>query len=277
MDALYNKVCQECSRVTTNSYSTSFSLGIRMFKKEFRQPIYSIYGLVRFADEIVDTFYEIDQSYYLDQFENETFSAIDQKFSLNPILQAFQEVVNTYEIDRNQIRAFFNSMRMDLNKTIYNRPSYNDYIYGSAEVIGLMCLKIFTQHNPEEYYRLEQSARALGSAFQKVNFLRDLKSDYKDRGRVYFPNVDMDKFSDSCKQQIEKEIEKEFEMAKTGILQLPIGVRTGVYTAFIYYLKLFKKIKSSSKERLLTDRIRVSDPIKLFLLSYSTIKIKFFT
>ena len=276
MNNLYNDLCNSCSKNTTLKYSTSFSLGIKMFDKKFRSPIYAIYGMVRFADEIVDTFYHIDQEAFLNEFERDTFNAIQNKFSLNPILQSFQLVVNKYQIDLDLIQAFFNSMRMDLDQTSYDRKLYDEYIYGSAEVIGLMCLKVFVNGDQEEYNELEGYAKALGSAFQKINFLRDLKSDYKDRGRVYFPGVDMDNFTDESKLIIEKEIQKEFDLALIGIKKLPDGVRTGVHTAYVYYTKLFKKIKSSPKEKLLSARIRIADPIKILLLANTLISQRIF-
>lgn len=276
MDALYNELCAQCSKNTTLKYSTSFSLGIKMFDKKYRAPIYSIYGMVRFADEIVDTFYDIDQESFLNKFEKDTFEAINLGFSLNPILHTFQSVVNQYNIDHELVYAFFKSMRMDLDQTIYNRQLYDEYIYGSAEVIGLMCLCVFVNGDMVKYNELTVYAKALGSAFQKINFLRDLKSDFKDRGRVYFPGVDLSNFTDESKIKIQEEIQKEFDLALIGIKKLPKGVRLGVHTAYTYYTKLFKKIKSSPKEKLLSARIRIADPIKILLLANTLITRKLF-
>lgn len=272
---LYNSVCHQCSEVVTKNYSTSFSLGIRMFSKEFRKPIYSIYGFVRFADEIVDTFYNCDQEQVLNRFREDTFKAIDEKFSINPVLHAFQDVVNEYNIDHKLISAFLDSMEMDLHLTEHTCESYKEYIYGSAEVVGLMCLKVFLKDNPDDYERLIPNASALGSAFQKVNFLRDIKSDFQDRKRVYFPNVDFENFNKCEKEQIENDIQREFDFAYKGIIQLPRGVRFGVYTAYIYYVNLFNKIKNAPKETILSQRVRISNPQKLYLLTKSAVRNQF--
>ncbi len=270
MKKIYDDVSVKCSKVTTRAYSTSFSMGIKFLNKRFRNPIYSIYGFVRFADEIVDTFHDFDKVKLLTRFREETFLAIDQKISLNPILNSFQKVVNDYSIDRELIEAFLHSMEMDLNKTTYDKSGYDKYILGSAEVVGLMCLKVFTENNTEMYNALEKNAMKLGSAFQKINFLRDLKSDYKDLGRIYFPNVDMNQFNSEIKTEIEIDIEVDFKQGYEGIKKLPKDARFGVYVAYVYYYRLFKKIKSTPAEKILHERIRIPNNKKygLFLGSY---------
>ncbi len=269
---LYNSVCRECSQIVTNRYSTSFSLGIKMFADEFRSPIYNIYGFVRFADEIVDTFHSYDKRSLFDEFRKDTYSAIDRKISLNPILHAFQEVVHQYDIDLELIDGFLDSMEMDLERDTFDRATYDKYIFGSAEVVGLMCLKVFVEGDREEYERLKGPAMKLGSAFQKVNFLRDIKSDFIDRGRVYFPEVEYDQFTCQQKVAIEQEIQDEFDEAYEGIKKLPRGARLGVYLAFTYYQRLLKKIKKCSADEVRKQRIRVPDAHKLLLLSTSTLK-----
>lgn len=274
MDTLYNKVCQECSKLVTNKYSTSFSLGIRMFSKELRMPIYAIYGFVRFADEIVDTFHHSDKVSLLRDFRDETYKAIDQKVSLNPILQAFQQVVNEYHIDHEFIDAFLDSMEMDIYPQHYDDALLKKYIYGSAEVVGLMCLRVFLKNDHQRFDELKEQAKSLGSAFQKINFLRDIKSDFVDRNRIYFPNIDFDRFTDKDKKHIEDDIEKEFQFALEGIQQLPASSRFGVYTAYLYYIQLFKKIKATNANTIAQKRIRVSDKRKIYLLTTSAIKFK---
>lgn len=267
---LFSQVSFECSKLITQRYSTSFSLGIRMFAKELREPIYAIYGFVRFADEIVDTFHEKDKKTLLAEFRNETFKAINNQISLNPVLHSFQHVVNTYDIDHDLIHAFLDSMEMDLEKTTYyDESEYKRYIYGSAEVVGLMCLKIFLKGNADEYDKLKPYACALGSAFQKINFLRDMKSDYDERGRVYFPGINFKYFSEIDKKAIEEDIQKEFAEAYKGIKLLPRSSRLGVYSAYQYYINLFYKIKNVSADVVTEKRIRVSDKRKLYLLTTS--------
>jgi phytoene synthase len=272
---LYSKVCYDCSKLITNSYSTSFSLGIRMFASELRLPIYAIYGFVRFADEIVDTFHDKDKERLLNDFRLDTFRAISDKISLNPVLHCFQEVVHNYNIDDHLIEAFLDSMEMDLNQTIFNEADLSKYIYGSAEVVGLMCLKVFLKGNNAEYDQLKGSAQALGSAFQKINFLRDMKSDYLERGRVYFPNVNFDNFTQEEKAIIERDIEAEFKRGYEGILKLPKSSRLGVYCAYKYYLNLFYKIRALSANVVKEQRIRVSDKRKIYLLTTSAFQNKF--
>lgn len=272
MKSLYDQVCNECSRLITNRYSTSFSTGIRVFDKKFRAPIYAIYGFVRFADEIVDTFHDYPKATLLKRFKKDTYTAIEEKISLNPVLQAFQQVVHQYNIDLHLIEAFLKSMEMDLHHENYEDALYKEYIYGSAEVVGLMCLKVFCKGNEAQYKQLEAPARALGAAFQKINFLRDMKSDFDERGRVYFPGVDFKNFSNEDKIKIEKDIKADFDFAYTGIVKLPEGARFGVYLAYIYYINLFKKIKKSSALRVKKERIRVPDFQKAYLLLTSVVK-----
>ena len=272
MMELYHKVCRECSQLVTNQYSTSFSLGIKMFAEEFRSPIYNIYGFVRFADEIVDTFHDHDKALLFEEFREDTYKALDRKISLNPILHAFQEVVHEYDITLDLIDGFLDSMKMDLKSYEFDRPTYEKYIFGSAEVVGLMCLKVFVKGDKQEYDRLKDSAMKLGSAFQKVNFLRDVKSDYIDRGRVYFPDVLYESFTCTQKSEIEAEIQAEFDEALVGIRQLPKGARLGVFAAFTYYQRLLKKIRNHTAADVKETRIRVSDPRKVMLLGVSAVK-----
>lgn len=271
---LYNETCFECSKVITNKYSTSFSLGIKAFAKELQYPIYAVYGFVRYADEIVDTFHDKDKQYLITKFRADTKEAIDLKISLNPVLQAFQEVVNKYNITFDLIDAFLKSMEMDLDKTSYTDASYNEYIYGSAEVVGLMCLRIFCNANDAQYQDLLPQARRLGAAFQKINFLRDIKADYDERGRTYFPGVDFKKFSEKDKKEIEADIKTDFDEALAGIKRLPEGAKLGVYIAYVYYLELFQKIRNTSAATISDQRIRVSDPQKLFLMAQAYAKNK---
>lgn len=275
MRELFDQVSGECAKITTQRYSTSFSLGIRLFDKALRQPIYNIYGFVRFADEIVDTFHDQDKARLLQQFELDTYAAIEQGISLNPILNAFQETVNAYNIPKPLIAAFLKSMAMDLEEVHYDDALYQTYIYGSAEVIGLMCLMIFCDGQLSEYERLRPHAQSLGSAFQKVNFLRDIKSDYEERGRTYFPEFDFNTFTQEDKEGIEQDIKKDFDHAYEGILELPKSVRLGVYVAYVYYTNLFKKIKSAPVAKVKQDRIRVPDSQKLLLLMSSTVRHRF--
>ncbi len=271
---LFNQTCFECSKIITQKYSTSFSLGIKAFNKKFRMPIYAIYGFVRFADEIVDTFHEQNKGKLIEDFKQQTFEAIKIGISLNPVLQAFQETVNTYKIENELIKAFLRSMEMDLDKTTYNDATYNAYIYGSAEVIGLMCLRIFCEGDETLYNTLTPKARSLGAAFQKINFLRDIKADYEERGRTYFPDVNFEAFSVADKKMIEDDIKKDFDDGLSGIKALPDGSKLGVYIAYIYYLQLFKKIKNTSPETIADKRIRVSDTHKLWLMMQAILKNK---
>jgi len=269
---LYTKTCLECSKLITNRYSTSFSLGIKAFDRKYRSPIYAIYGFVRFADEIVDTFHEFDKKELLDRFRADTYRAIEEGISLNPVLQAFQEVVRDYDIQLELIDAFLDSMEMDLEHSAYEDRLYQQYIYGSAEVVGLMCLRVFCEGDHDMYHRLESPAKSLGSAFQKINFLRDMKADFDDRGRVYFPGIDYSRFNNEEKKAIEADIKKDFDDAYLGIVQLPKGVRFGVYLAYMYYINLFQKIKRSPAAQVQQERIRVPDSRKMYLLLSSAVK-----
>lgn len=271
---LYSDVCSECSEWITKRYSTSFTMGIKAFHKKFRKPIYNIYGFVRFADEIVDTFHDKDKTVLLEDFRVQTFKALEDKISLNPVLQAFQETVHEYNISHDLIEAFLDSMAMDLKGRTYDIPMYKKYIYGSAEVIGLMCLHVFVEGNNEEYQKLSKSAKALGSAFQKINFLRDIKSDFEERGRVYFPGVEFEAFTEQDKLEIELDIYADFKEGYEGIKQLPKGTRYGVFLAYIYYYKLFLKIKGCSVERLISSRIRIPNVRKISLLFSSAIRVQ---
>jgi len=269
---LYEQVCKECSKLITNRYSTSFSLGIKLFAKEFRDPIYSIYGFVRFADEIVDTFHDYDKVKLLHEFRAETFKSIDNGISLNPVLQSFQEVVNKYDIDHDLIHAFMDSMEMDLNDVEYNQPLYKQYIYGSAEVVGLMCLKVFCHDKENQYEELKKPAMALGSAFQKINFLRDIRDDYYEKGRTYFPGVSIENFNNKEKKEIEDDIALDFQLGLEGIRNLPKGSRFGVYIAYIFYINLFNKIKRLSFEKILNERVRIKNRKKAYLLAKYSLK-----
>jgi len=267
---LYNDVCYKCSKLVTSNYSTSFSLGVSLLHRDFVLPIHAIYGFVRFADEIVDTFHGHDKKELLDRFVKDTHDAIDQKISLNPILQSFQDTVNKYHIDIELIDTFLRSMEMDLDQNKYNQAGYEEYILGSAEVVGLMCLKIFVEGDEKRYLELKHDAMKLGSAFQKINFLRDLKADYHILGRSYFPGFDLEKFNGNTKKEIEADIQKDFDAGLRGIKQLPKKARLGVYLAYIYYISLFKKIQQTPADEVMNKRIRIADAKKyaLFLRSY---------
>jgi phytoene/squalene synthetase len=266
MIQLFHEVSEQCSKSTTERYSTSFSSAIRLLHADLRQPIYNIYGLVRFADEIVDTFHEHKKDVLLAEFKADTYAAIQDGISLNPILHSFQLTVNKYNIDHALIEAFFKSMEMDLDRKTYNEGGYAEYIYGSAEVVGLMCLFVFLDGNKVEYERLKPYAQALGAAFQKVNFLRDVKADYALLDRTYFPGVDFGNFTDKQKAEIEADIQKDFEMAYKGILMLPNKAKFGVYVAFKYYLSLFRKIKRMKPSRILNERVRIPNYHKMMIL-----------
>lgn len=269
---LYTNVCEECSRIITNRYSTSFSLGIKLFAKELRQPIYAIYGFVRFADEIVDTFHNYDKKSLLKAFREDTQTAISEEISLNPVLHSFQKVVNRYKIDYNLISAFLDSMEMDLNDIEYDEDLYHKYIYGSAEVVGLMCLRVFLDGNSDRYEELKESAQALGSAFQKINFLRDIKDDYFNKGRTYFPGVDVSQFTYEDKKRIEIDISIDFENGLSGIKNLPQKAKFGVFIAYIFYYQLFQKIKGLSYDNILTQRVRIKNRKKAYLLAKYSLK-----
>jgi phytoene/squalene synthetase len=266
MMALYDQTSYRCSKIITQAYSTSFSLGILTLDKKFRNPIYAIYGYVRYADEIVDTFHQYDKRQLLQDYKTETYKALCEKISINPVLHSFQKVVHQYRIPYHLIDAFLKSMEMDLEGRHYDDELYNEYIYGSAEVVGLMCLKVFCEGNEQLYENLKSYARSLGAAFQKVNFLRDMKSDYFERGRVYFPGIKFDTFNNEVKKQIEEDIQNDFDHALVGIMQLPRSCRYGVYLAYKYYLALFNQIKRANSEIVMQERIRVSDAKKMRIL-----------
>lgn len=269
---LYNTTCQECSQLITKRYSTSFSMGIRAFDPKIRMPIYAIYGFVRFADEIVDTFHGYPKADLLQRFREDTYTAIREGISLNPVLHAFQDVVHRYGIEMELVDAFLDSMEMDLHNTAYGSELYEKYIYGSAEVVGLMCLRVFCEGDRILFDNLRSPAQSLGAAFQKINFLRDLKSDFDDRGRVYFPDVDFSNFTTEDKRKIEAEIKKDFDDAYLGIVQLPKSARFGVYLAYVYYLNLFKKIRRTAAAKVKEQRIRVNDGKKIYLLFSSAVR-----
>lgn len=270
MKHVFDEISHEMSTLTTKRYSTSFSLGIRMLSQEIQKPIYAIYGFVRFADEIVDTFHDFDKAALLEDFRAQTYTAIAQGISLNPILNSFQWAVNYYKIPHDLIETFLESMKMDLNKQAYDEEQYKKYILGSAEVVGLMCLKVFVAGDENEYQRLKPSAMKLGSAFQKINFLRDLNADYKALGRVYFPGIDMNEFNATVKHDIERDIEADFHAGYLGILELPKKARFGVYLAYVYYYKLFAKIKQTPAKIILEERVRIPNnkKVRLLLSSY---------
>ena len=272
MKQLFDQISVKSSKLVTNTYSTSFSLGIKFLDKSIRTPIYNIYGFVRFADEIVDSFHGYDKANLLQKFRLDTIEAIDQGISLNPILNSFQETVNQYNIEWDLIETFLDSMKMDLNPEVSDQAYYEKYILGSAEVVGLMCLHVFTEGDKDLYLKLKPSAQKLGSAFQKVNFLRDAQADFMDLGRTYFPGVDFNNFSDSDKVKIENDIEQDSRDALFGIKQLPASSRGGVYLAYYYYLRLFRKIKGVSPENMIAQRIRIPNGQKFILMLQSFAK-----
>jgi len=272
MKALFDEICDRCSEITTSSYSTSFSLGIKLFDKPLRKPIYAIYGFVRFADEIVDTFHEYDKEDLLNRFEEDTYRAIEDKISLNPILNSFQRVVNTYDIDHELIDTFLKSMRMDLGNYKYDEESLQEYILGSAEVVGLMCLKVFCNGDQSQYDNLKKYAMSLGAAFQKINFLRDLNADFKELGRSYFPEIDLNKFDQESKERIEQSIEIDFKEGHIGIMKLPRSAKFGVYLAYVYYYSLFRKIQKTKPSKVLDARIRIPNKQKYAILASSYVK-----
>ena len=275
MIELYHKTSQNTSKFITRTYSTSFSLGIKLLDKNIHDAIYSIYGFVRLADEIVDTFHDFPKAEMLNEFKSETYKAINRKISVNPVLHSFQNVVNQYNIEIKLIDLFLKSMEQDLNDIKYSNKAYDEYIVGSAEVVGLMCLKVFVNGDQNLYNELEDPARKLGAAFQKVNFLRDVKADYQDLGRTYFPGVDLDSFTASEKLEIELDIEKDLKCALEGIKRLPSSSRLGVFVAYRYYLSLFKKIKKIPTERLMKERIRVPNSKKLYITFESAFQNQF--
>jgi len=275
MIRIFHELSRDCSKITTEKYSTSFSSAINLLHKDLRSPIYNIYGFVRLADEIVDTFHQFNKDELLQEFKKDTYAAIERGISLNPILHSFQMTVNEYSIAPELIAAFFKSMEMDLSKTTYNSYGYQEYIYGSAEVVGLMCLYVFCEGDQEQYEKLKPSAQSLGAAFQKVNFLRDVKADYEHLNRTYFPDVDFKNFTPFMKKQIEADIAVDFAHAYEGILQLPVKARFGVYVAYKYYLSLFKKIKKTAPANILEQRIRIPNYGKAFILAKAGLRSQF--
>jgi len=272
MKSIFDDVSQHCSRITTRAYSTSFTLGILFLNKRLRAPIYSIYGFVRCADEIVDSFHGYDQKQLFNSFRQSVDEALRDKISLNPILNSFQSVVHQYKISREWIDTFLDSMEMDLYKRNYSDEEYRKYIYGSAEAVGLMCLHVFTERDEDLFCKLQPYAMKLGAAFQKINFLRDLRSDHKELGRIYFPDVDLQNFSPLVKDKLEREIEADFNEALKGIRQLPVSSRNGVYLAYYYYSVLLKKIKQMPPQGLLTRRIRIPNFQKIILMIQSNFR-----
>lgn len=272
---LFDKVAARCSKNITRTYSTSFSLGIYFLERKLHESIYGIYGFVRFADEIVDTFHQHDKERLLDTFRNDTYKAIEDGISLNPVLHSFQQVVNRYHIERGLIDTFLRSMEMDLEKNRHNQLSYEDYILGSAEVVGLMCLRVFCNGNEALYQSLKKPAMRLGSAFQKVNFLRDLHTDFHELKRTYFPNVDVRNFCEKTKAAIEADIREDFRIALDGIKRLPRGARFGVYVAYVYYRALLERIESTTGEALLRQRLSVPNHQKFRLLIHSYFRYSF--
>lgn len=273
MKALFDIVSHQCSKTVTNSYSTSFSLATKMLANSIRQDIYNIYGFVRFADEIVDSFHDYDKEVLFNRFEADLEFAIENKISLNPILNAFQETYHKYHIDKHLVDSFMKSMRLDLHKSDYlTETDYKMYIYGSADVVGLMCLKVFVKGNSEKYKALEKNAMSLGSAFQKVNFLRDLKADYEDLSRTYFPNTNLNELDEISKKRIIADIEHDFALGLKGIKELPIEAKFGVFMAYRYYSQLLKKLKSTPALDIRSTRIRVPNYKKIELLTRSYVK-----
>lgn len=272
MKALFDQVSRSTSKAVTRRYSTSFSLGISFLNKDFHHPIYGIYGFVRFADEIVDSFHAYDKKTLLEEFKRDTCLSIERKISLNPVLNSFQEVVHAYNIENELIEAFLKSMAMDLEKKNYGLEEYKQYILGSAEVVGLMCLRVFTENDRALYDRLKPYAMSLGSAFQKINFLRDLNADYVGMGRIYFPNVNMSELNENIKAEIEQDIEKDFDHGLVGVRLLPKRARLGVYVAYIYYRSLFRKIKRLEPQHILTRRVRIPNTQKVMLFAGSYVR-----
>ncbi len=273
MKAIFDNVSYDCSKSVTNAYSTSFSLATKMLSKTIRQDIYNIYGFVRFADEIVDSFHDFDKQYLFDKFEEDLKLALEQKISLNPILNSFQHTFHRYSIDISLVNSFMKSMRMDLHKFKYlNIEEYKDYIYGSADIVGLMCLKVFVKGDKEKYEDLKETAMALGSAFQKVNFLRDLKADHDDLNRTYFPNTDLNNLDEVSKKDIINDIESDFALGLEGIKKLPMEAKFGVFMAYRYYSQLLKKLKQTPALEMKNARIRVPNYKKIEILTRSYVK-----
>ncbi len=274
MKELFDEVSFKSSKLVTKAYSTSFYLGVEMLPKKQRKAIHAIYGYVRFADEIVDTFHHLPKEDVLKEFREETEKAFDRQHSLNPVIHSFQHVYHEFNMEKEVVDAFLDSMEMDLNPVSYERQSFDEYIYGSAEVVGLMCLSVFCDGDVETYDKLKAPAKSLGAAFQKVNFLRDFKHDQQELGRVYFPGIDLSGLTEQSKEGIEKEIEEDFKYAFKGIQQLPNGSRMGVYLAYKYYLMLFRKIKSLPAKKVMQERIRIDNSRKMLILAQSYFRVQ---
>jgi phytoene/squalene synthetase len=272
MKLLFDDYSRKASRHVTKKYSTSFYAGVRALDKKIRDDVHAIYGFVRFADEIVDSFHDFDKAELLEEFKNDTYKAIDRKVSLNPILNSFQTTIHKYNIDLKLIEQFLFSMAMDLEDIEYDKQKYEQYILGSAEVVGLMCLKIFVYGDEGEYEKLKPYAMKLGSSFQKINFLRDLNADFNELGRIYFPNLESGELTLENKIQIEEEIQQEFEDALIGIKMLPKSSRFGVYVSYKYYVKLLKKIQRKTANELLQERIRIANKTKVFVFAKSFLR-----
>lgn len=269
---LYHKNNLDCSKITTHNYSTTFSLGLRVMSRKYSEGIYCLYGFLRYADEIVDTFFDQDQRTIFEEFRQETFKAIDRKFSINPIIDSFQMAVHKYKIDRELVEAFLLSMELDLTHDVYSPELLKTYIYGSAEVVGLMCLRVFYYNEPEKYDELKAPIRKLGIALQKVNFLRDASDDFKEKGRIYFKNIDFSNFTAETKKQLEDEIENDFRESMVGIRQLKKPVRLGVYLVYNYYMHLLKEIKKAQPDEILKKRYRLTNTKKSVLLVNAYLK-----
>ena len=275
MKQIFDETSFVCSKIVTKKYSTSFSLAVKMLSPKIREAIYSIYAFVRFADEIVDSFHDYDKNELINEFEKDYYKAYEKGISLNPILNGFQLTVKKYKITDDLVQDFLKSMKLDLNKSNYNTiEEFNNYIYGSADVVGLMCLKVFVDGDNEKYEHLKGFAMRLGSAFQKVNFLRDLKDDYEVLNRSYFPGIDLQSLDMTSKNKIIDEIENDFAEAYKGIKQLPIEAKFGVYTAYIYYKRLLHKLKQTPSEKIMNTRVRISNPVKISLLARSFVAFK---
>lgn len=266
MDNLYNEVCFSTNRLITNKYSTSFAIGVRCLDSKIRNAIFGVYGFVRVADEIVDTFHDCDKRSLLEEFENEYYLSLKRGVSVNPVIHAFQMTVKKYQIDNALVDTFLKSMKMDLDHSYFDKEEISEYIYGSAEAVGLICLKIFVDGNDEEYRKLKPYAQHLGAAFQKINFLRDMKNDTLNLHRVYFPILENEPLTDNTKKIILTDIYDDYREAKKGIRQLPKCARLGVYTAYLYYRALTKAIEKTPAEKLLDKRIRISNGRKAILL-----------
>lgn len=272
---LYQKNNLDCSRITTHNYSTTFSLGLRVMNRKYSDGIYCLYGFLRYADEIVDTFFDQDQPTIFEEFRQETFKAIDRHFSINPIIHSFQSAVHKYGIERELVEAFLVSMEMDLTNEVYSPELLKKYIYGSAEVVGLMCLRVFYYEEPEKYEELKAPIRKLGMALQKVNFLRDVNDDFKEKGRIYFKNIDFSNFTLATKRQLEQEIEQDFLESLQGIKKLKKSVRLGVYLVYNYYMYLLREIKKARPEDILKKRYRLTNTKKSYLFIHTYFKNSF--